>query len=247
LCDSCDTVRVLRQIFLSGSEVADALPEQQFRLLSDEQQAALKPHLVNKLKVHSFADTTVVYMPIEDENPVPSVGVWNTLRLCCEAMICLTAFGYPIRGSVTVGFACEMYAREVYGPAALRAYDLEKDVARYPRIVIGQELLCYLSGLCKGEHATPIVRELCRSRARDCVALTANDNDGERILDYLGETYLRDIRDRPDEEVRSAYEYLMRKREALHSTKDEVLYCRYGRTIEYYESRSALWPGAIGG
>jgi hypothetical protein len=241
----CDTVDTLRQVFCAGIEVFAALPQQEFRRLSLKQQAAIRPHLTNRLKVHSFADTSIVYMPIGNENPIPSVGVWSSLRVCCEAMITMLSLEHPIRGSVTVGRCCEMYDSEVYGKAALEAYDLERYVARYPRIVIG--LLSFLAELAERTHAEPEIQALSQTLARDSLALIARDCDGESILDYLGKMYLRDIRTRPDEEVRSAYEFLLRKRVELRQAKDEKLYCRYGRAIEYYESRSELWPGVIGG
>jgi hypothetical protein len=58
---------------------------------------------------------------------------------------------------------------EIYGTALERAYDLESEVAKYPRIVIGDELSKYLNSvLAEFEKSTkPMVSPLPSSFSGD--------------------------------------------------------------------------------
>ena len=50
----------------------------------------------------------------------------------------------PIRGAIEIAWAVELRPGELYGAALARAYELESEVAEYPRIVIGKEMLRFL-------------------------------------------------------------------------------------------------------
>jgi hypothetical protein len=58
----------------------------------------------------------------------------------CGAQFALMEHGILVRGGLTIG---EMYWQNdlVFGPGLVRAYELEKDLARFPRIVIDAEIL----------------------------------------------------------------------------------------------------------
>jgi hypothetical protein len=48
------------------------------------------------------------------------------------------AKGQPVRGALEVGWGIELHPGELYGAVVARAYELESEVAGYPRIVIGE-------------------------------------------------------------------------------------------------------------
>lgn len=62
-------------------------------------------------------------------------------------MLASLASKHPMRGGIDVGLATEIGPEEIYGTALERGYLLERDVARYPRIVIGDELWKYLNAV----------------------------------------------------------------------------------------------------
>ena len=48
--------------------------------------------------------------------------------------------GILLRGGITVGDVALSYG-QLFGPAVIRGYELENQVARFPRIVVGTEVL----------------------------------------------------------------------------------------------------------
>ena len=89
--------------------------------------------------------------------------------------------GILIRGATTVG---DIYVDErlIFGPALIRAYELERDVASYPRIILDSRVFDRLSD-------TP---ELCMPAVADQMkslrTVLARDNDGTWFVDYLQAT-----------------------------------------------------------
>ena len=85
-----------------------------------------------------------------------------------------------LRGSITYGQAFHGPS-EVYGPAIIRAYELERDVAIFPRVVIDPQLLTLFeqsSNLHSGDHDLITEREYCFNFLR-C------GDDGIWFIDYL--------------------------------------------------------------
>jgi hypothetical protein len=112
-------------------------------------------------------------------------GVAATLGGLC-GIFALSLFSeHPIRGGVDVGLGLLITPDEVYGPALERAYFLEAECAKYPRIVIGQELCDYLAEVETQTETTPHAR-FAKQTAACCRAFLTVDTDGLRILDWLG-------------------------------------------------------------
>ena len=83
--------------------------------------------------------------------------------------------------------ATEIAAGEIYGTALERAYLLECQRAKYPRILIGENLWRYLSAalLEFGKGTTP-GSSGAEAIVQKMMGMVSTDTDGERILDYLG-------------------------------------------------------------
>lgn len=59
------------------------------------------------------------------------------------------------RAGVEVGLGTELDNGEIYGPVLYKAYELESKVAEYPRIVVGKELINYLTTLVNAHEQLP--------------------------------------------------------------------------------------------
>ena len=74
-------------------------------------------------------------------------------------------------------------------------YELESKVAEYPRIVIGQERINYLTQLTNGHKQLPEQDkediDLCKLMATRCLKMIVQDLDGVPILDYLGKEFFQ--------------------------------------------------------
>jgi len=106
---------------------------------------------------------------------------------------------------------------EIYGTALERAYVLESEVAKYPRIVIGDELWKYLNAvLAEFEKSTKPMAQSVTAIVRAIQKMIATDSDGKRILDYLGEFVFRNsVPAHVDEAIRPAYEFVLSEQKRL--------------------------------
>ena len=155
-----------------------------------------------------FSDLAVRNVPIK---PREELGVeqgllyWELLDLA-YIQSHLAEDGILIRGATTVG---DIYVDErlIFGPALIRAYELERGVASYPRIIIDSRVLDRL--VDTPELRIPEVSDQMKSL---CTVL-ARDNDGTWFVDYLQAT-MHELAAQP-----SAYgKLLMKHRDVVRRT-----------------------------
>lgn len=94
------------------------------------------------IQYQSFSDLTVVTSAVAATESVPgSSGLvfWELLGLV-HAQADLAEKGILLRGGVTIGRIVKSYGL-LYGPALVRAYQLEKFSAIFPRIVVDHSVL----------------------------------------------------------------------------------------------------------
>ncbi|MGA7190764.1 MAG: hypothetical protein WBY66_19880, partial [Candidatus Acidiferrales bacterium] len=171
--------------------------------------------------------------------------VYSALSAAAVVMLMTLASKHPLRGGIDVGLAVEMGPQEVYGSALARAYALESQVAKYPRIVIGDELWRYFSAaIAQFEKQTTPVGRSITAIAKKMMELVATDEDGKRILDYLGQTMVDNAAPagkHQDYIVRPAYEFVLAEQRRIKATGDAKLVERYDLFRKYFESRLPLW------
>ncbi len=88
-----------------------------------------------------FSDLSLIVRPFEggEVNP-PGSQLFALLLHIVHAQVRLVIDeGILIRGAVTVGKAVKS-SGQVFGPAVVRAYELERTVAKYPRIIIDERV-----------------------------------------------------------------------------------------------------------
>ena len=128
----------------------------------------------------NFSDLIVIATPLEKAQIAPSLQLFSQLmRLMFAQSSLLADEGIVVRGAITIGKVVKSW-RQLYGPAVVRAYELERDRATYPRIVIDDLIFKALHGIPgawhNGEQTDKrYLREITR---RD-------DKDGMLFVDYL--------------------------------------------------------------
>lgn len=142
-----------------------------------------------ELKWQYFSDGLVVYVPLGStvvQSPVN--GIFGLLL--ASGLLCLIglAAGSPIRAGIDVAWAVEYRPNELYGSAVAHAHKLESEVAKWPRIVIGEGLIDYLKHYATS-GGSDISSQFRREMAIRCQSLLAIDIDGNPIVDYLGHGY----------------------------------------------------------
>jgi len=127
---------------------------------------------VSSKRVSHFSDTVVISYLLEEEAGILHILI-NILSFCVSVL----QNGYLIRGAITCG-NLHHFENELYGPAMLTAYDMEKKIAFYPRIVFEKKIIDIAEKypakwLGKAEQLNSIKR------------LIQKDFDGLYYLDYF--------------------------------------------------------------
>ena len=195
-----------------------------------------------EVKFQRFADTIIIYVSLGEKiNKVPIHGVYAVLVACAATFFGSLVGQRALRGGIEVGLAAEMYEGELYGPALYEAYRLESEIAQYPRIVLGDELIQYLMDMSRVE-GSDIIAQVNRETAKLCLGLISQDVDGYPVLDYMGKGYRRIIsKDIRRDELVKAQEFLFEQAARWKREKNTKLSFRYALAIGYFLSRLPLW------
>jgi hypothetical protein len=128
----------------------------------------------------NFSDLSIIWLPLRRTTKAPPVGrlFSQIIHMVHAQTILLADEGILIRGGITVGKLVKSWG-QLFGPAIVRAYELESKIAKYPRIVVGKEVFEELAinpGLWVHDRKTD--QEAVRGLLR-------KDDDGELFIDYL--------------------------------------------------------------
>lgn len=148
--------------------------------ISEEEYSKYKAF---NLECWTISDSILIATQISDLGEMDKALLTNIYRIfiSCELVMSMSLWMKKvIRGSIEVGMGTKLRDNTIYGPVACRAYHLESDVAQYPRIVIGDELVNFLHGqLSNPDKYAKSMAELCMQRIKQ-------DYDGVLIHDYAG-------------------------------------------------------------
>jgi len=150
--------------------------------------------------------------------------------------------GHPIRGGIEIGIGFEPDPGEIYGPALSRAYALESKTAQYPRVVVGDELVKFITALSQQE-ITDRCSIVSRNMANECVQCLTYDSDGVAIIDYLG-PYFAGLAAKAELDaspIHGAYDTVKKFSSRYKDEKNSLLAFRYASLRRYFEARMPLW------
>lgn len=146
-----------------------------------------------KFNVHSFSDNFLISMPLY---PCYEIGLYCCLmfRLIREIQIGLiSGFQIFVRGAIVID---DLYVSDkfIYGRGIIKAYELENNIAIYPRIIIDSEVVSihkeFLNKVYSQEHRT--IGKIIKASSVD-VAIDPNnvkkDFDGIFFINYLSTTF----------------------------------------------------------
>lgn len=206
----------------------------------DQQQLAERLNQI-RLDVRGISDSIIISVSLasDDEQCTPMNGIEATFGALCATFARSLSCGHLIRGGVDVGLGLRISPDEVYGPALERAYFLEAECAKYPRIVIGQELCDHLAEVEAQTGATPCAWCAKQSAVR-CRTFLAADTDGQKMLDWLGLGARRLIEPMMDGVVVRAYAFVTEQERYYLSLGNAKLSERYARLRAYMAGRMAV-------
>jgi len=91
--------------------------------------------------VMQFSDCIIRVQPLSQEEGVKPYDLMvGEIEALCMLQGNLVCNGILVRGGLTFGDVCIQESR-IFGPAFIRAYELESKLARYPRILVDEHLV----------------------------------------------------------------------------------------------------------
>lgn len=231
------TQKTFFQYFESYSKTEAPAPP-----LPADQMALYKTCKGNEIRMQRFSDGIVVFTSLaeteEIKSPVKSV---HGVLIGYASMFLLWLQGRPLRGAIEIGLGWEANEGEIYGPALSEAYGLEKEVARYPRIVIGDQVLQYLDHIESRPGNDPItaVNKFFVERCRE---LIARDVDGRPILDYLGRGFRNQTGSQfGTQDFLNIERYVIDQQNIWMQARETERAFRYSLLKNYVDARRSLW------
>jgi hypothetical protein len=221
------------------------------------------PDSLNQMKQFTltygmFSDSFVAYAPFfhipDMECLYPSIrAAFCAIVAHGYLMLKSLCIGKPIRGAMEIDFATRLRDRkpkdsELDGPVYYQAHRLEKEVAKYPRIVVGDTLREFLAFAQKGKPRIPNqgdedVRASSKAASR-CLKMIAKDVDGFYIIDYVGEVMQQAISAEIMEDLKNrAYEFAKSQYSRWKKDDNYKLAGRYHLLMNYLRQSGTLSPG----
>ena len=194
------------------------------------------------LKYQRFSDGLVGFVSLaEDYDSDPLNGVYGLMGACGALCLLGLAIRQPIRGGFEIAWGVELNKSELYGCVVAKTYELESRVARYPRIVVGHEVMKYLSAL-EQLPGDSVQAQYRRSLALVCKELIGQSDDGEYIIDYLGEGFEKYMMNNVDRSLYAeAAQYVSDQLEYWTSEGNSQLSDRYSELMVYFDRNRARW------
>jgi hypothetical protein len=137
----------------------------------------------------------------------------------------------PVRGAIEIAWGMELRRGELYG-----AYELESEIAQYPRIVVGPLTLEYLTHKVN-MHATTQPEILDRELAKLCLSMLLEDADGYYFLHFLGESF-QSIVTKSNHTVlhEPAHKFVREQFDEHQKKKNSKLAFRYLQLLRYFNA-----------
>jgi hypothetical protein len=218
--------------------------------VAPEKMDQFKAMLKSNLKHQRFSDCIQAYVCLHTDKYHSHAinGVFGTLLACGGMLLLSLAMKKAFRAGIEVGLGTELDNGEIYGPVLYKAYELEHKVAEYPRIVIGRELVNYLTALANKHQQLPAQTnedvELCKVMATSCLKMIVRDLDGVPILDYLGSDFLQSINENPEqakkfeEVLNQAFQFVESEYKKRKQSGDRKLALRYYLLLNYFKAKN---------
>tara|TARA_R110001599_G_scaffold353856_1_gene600438 strand:- start:15788 stop:16657 length:870 start_codon:yes stop_codon:yes gene_type:complete len=205
--------------------------------LSDEDKESYDLMGKATAKQQRWSDGLVFYSSLKDK-PLncPMDPVYEIFSIAGALCFQGLAGEQPIRGAIEVSWGVELHQNELYGAVVANSYNLESNVAQYPRIVIGEKTINYLDSFISEEpNDTQKLEIYNRNLAVMCKSMIAIDHDGYHILDYLGPAFTKQVTQSVSKELyQESYKYIQTQYELHQKNQNTKLVMRYVMLRDYF-------------
>jgi hypothetical protein len=192
----------------------------------------------HELKIQYWSDGLVAYTCLGNkEAPLQINGAFALLGLAGSLcfMNLSEEFRNPLRGGVEIAWGTELRPGELYGPVIARSYELESEVAQYPRIVVGDRMMEFLKTFANLGDKDNYSR-YSSTLATICLQMLIRDVDGQWMIHYLGETFQSTVsRNEHAKMYSEAYKFISNEYARFRAEGDTKLAMRYFQLQSYFQ------------
>jgi hypothetical protein len=205
--------------------------------LSEEERGIYDEMQLKRVKTQYWSDGFVRFVRLDDPGiRCPMNGVTEILQFSGYFCLLGLAQRHPVRGAIDIAWGVELPHSGLYGPAVANAYELESEVAQYPRIVVGQRVVGFLEAQLANTRDDPFTRAN-RTWAGLCRDMLLKDDDGHWIVHYLGAAFQYLV-------THTTHRFIYDKARAFvvdqlgehQKSKNNKLGARYGRLLSYFDA-----------
>jgi hypothetical protein len=160
----------------------------EYNNLSAQKRETIDRMKGNEIKFQPLSDAIVIYNKLNNSMEEVYSIMPIYIMLGGSVMNLLSAFSndIAIRGGMEIGVAADWEDFGIYGSALYNVIDLEKNVANYPRIVLGDEIMNCLEYWADNPKEDDLSR-LNKKIADRCLSIIGEDGDGRPFIDFLSE------------------------------------------------------------
>jgi hypothetical protein len=187
------------------------------------------------VKSQRWSDGLVYFACLGDQDVrCPVNSPFNLFGLAGSMIFLGLARGQPIRGAIDISWGVELHHRELYGAVIAKAYELESNVAKYPRIIVSDRTIRYLETYRQIQDND--VYSMCnRQLAEMCINMLTEDVDGFVMINYLGDAFKEYIsKNMHNELYRKAFEFVQKEWERHRRERNVKLSFRYSHLHSYF-------------
>ena len=218
--------------FVAGSDketdLFDRIPKAHAELAKK-----MRSSIVN---VQRWSDGLMLYTPLTDKDHYPITSITNLIIQAGALCYLGLAKGSPLRGGIEIGWAVELHKNELYGSGVARSYELENYVAGYPRVVLGNDIMEYITSIARG-YADSVEDRYQKKRAETCLNYLTLDNDGRPFVNYLSKSYIQDISGSNNSALYApARKYVQDQLSEHQKQQNSKLAFRYTALLDFFDS-----------
>jgi len=211
--------------------------------LSPTEQAEVKK--IAKCTLRFFSDLAVFYTPLDAKNELSACfNIAAMLYACTGAAITKFKAGNFFRGGIEIGAGAELGNGDLYGPVLSEAHRLEREVADYPRIVIGKKLSNLIQIKKRAANSGNYLESVLAQIDDFCKKIIYQDEDGEFMIDYLGKGIAdlsRSSYNLTSDAVKNGIVKIETEKNMHEKNGDQKLAKRHEKLLAYYKSRMKFW------
>lgn len=240
-----DSVGVIRDLH-SRAELLMKKAESDFAEkndFSEEEKITIKEISKGGHKQQRWSDGLVLFSSLNEEGiPCPMNAIEEIVMVL--GVLCFMGLSErrPIRGGIDISWGVELYDNELYGAIVANSYKLESEIAQSPRIVLHQRVIDYLdSFLEKPPNVDNKIELYNRNMAALVKNMTAIDQDGNHIVDYLNSVFTESVTHSSHVEMyREAYRFICEQYEIHRKNRNTTLALRYTWLRGYYHGHRGI-------